>query len=310
MRLSCFPGWVLLVNGNRCRTNGKHNIFKTRSPIWGKHKHEVGDDGYESFQEAILIGIRALADTAALADIPPVLAVRSGDWGNEQQTVLKKLSDVRHNGAACVFFNLDDGMPDAARQMADTLSPTAIEASIDKAAVAKKNLEFQAWLISERETIFPTNCTAFCTQHGKQCPLYPGAVWDMCGHPSSIKEFIASATSERSSTADSVTHGKRRKLAREASVCSHADERLPWWLPSRESHGFSTGERPMFVNTAGLPCIDFTPRGSHLGQAGPTNRYHSVWLVERIRGVETSVEDGYSLKIARGTLSKSGRMCR
>ena len=48
---------------------------------------------------------------------------------------------------------------------------------------------------------------------------------------------------------------------------------------------------PVLMNISGLSCTDWTPLGGRQGSGGETQKYHNVWLQERLFCCEHSLED-------------------
>ena len=90
----------------------------------------------------------------------------------------------------------------------------------------------------------------------------------------------------------------------------------PWWcLPPKHGDGVArTGDgsssaldrvatttfedtddicrrEPLFLNVAGLVCVDWSSMGQRSGAGGAGDRYHSMWCIERLVAAENDLED-------------------
>ena len=84
-----------------------------------------------------------------------------------------------------------------------------------------------------------------------------------------------------------------------------------------EEHGPWDESRPLFLNSAGTICKDWSAVGKREGLAGKSERTHSIWLGERSAAAEAGVEDfpsaHSSTRFSRSWLSRSEghtRSCR
>ena len=97
-------------------------------------------------------------------------AVRSCDWGKQQQRMLMKQSAVLDQGQCCVFGDIVDRPPTFAREWLQTMKPAK---GLDAAASALKNKEISHYLSQHGKLLLGKKSTSFCLMHKKNCPVFP-----------------------------------------------------------------------------------------------------------------------------------------
>ena len=215
--------------------------------------------GYDAPRESLRVLCQYLqVHSDVLEQDVSVQCVRSCDCGRIQQDLLKQLSTLLDHGESCVFGNLDHRLPDWVAEWITTVAPTL---NTEAAAAGKMNSDIHDFLLQHRGAVLDADSRSFCAVHKKACPVYPGCAFSRLDNTSSL------ASSEDAPTA--------------------------WWeKPSRFQ------QKPLTVSAAGLCCTDYSKLGKQKREAGPSERWHHIWHIDRVRAAELHAEDFFFTECA------------
>ncbi|CAE7378643.1 unnamed protein product [Symbiodinium sp. CCMP2592] len=184
------------------------------------------------------------------------------DKGKQQQDILKYISSL-HNNSVCLFGDLNDRLPTAARQLLDSMIP---ETKVTPAEAKQAYSNMSQWLMENRAWVFAPAGTSPCLIHGTDCPL--------------VKSV------EPASTSPATPPPKRRRLSFSESDTSKMDV-----AGEEESVPLAPASSFLRVNLAGTTCTGWSSAGKGLHFADPSERPHAIWLAERVARAEQGVED-------------------
>ena len=248
--------------------------------------------GFDFPKEAIRVAVAALEKAEGKCN-PEIKFVRACDWGEVQQRVLKKQSEVIDGSACCVFKSINDRLPAIATQW---IMQQGEVKSMSKAAAAAANEEIATWLDKNSSWVFESEATSECLVHHQQCWAYPGMALHRkltAKHDPTYMDPPQPLRVAASAGADEI-HGdsKRRRLTREPSS-EIGTKGLPWWerldLSSDADGKF---EAPLVFNVAGFTCVDWTCLGSQRREGGDSQKFYLTWQAERKRLAKLGLEDG------------------
>ncbi|CAE7578483.1 unnamed protein product [Symbiodinium sp. CCMP2592] len=187
------------------------------------------------------------------------------DKGKQQQDILKYISSL-HNNSVCLFGDLKDRLPTAARQLLDSMIP---ETKVTPAEAKQAYSNMSQWLMENRAWVFAPAGTSPCLIHGTDCPL--------------VKSV------EPASTSPATPPPKRRRLSFSESDTSKMDFAVA--SGEEESVPLAPASSFLRVNLAGTTCTGWSSAGKGLHFADPSERPHAIWLAERVARAEQGVED-------------------
>ena len=131
--------------------------------------------GYDTPKESLRMALPGLA-AAMKRDAPfEVSFVRSSDWAKVPQSVLKQVSIDYEDGQACVFGNIDERLPTAARDFIAELGPKGSGSSSNARDSNAKILQF---LMDNRGWAMKPDATCWCHVHQRHCFVFPQYVYE------------------------------------------------------------------------------------------------------------------------------------
>lgn len=270
--------------------------------------------GFDSPKEGFRIFLPRLADLMG-TKFGEVHWVRSCDWGALQQKVLTQQSHLLHDGAACVFADINERVDPVAAGWCDEMAPVK---GLQPDAATKRNEAIEEFLAENRTWAQPVHATSWCLVHKQRCPVHPLWAWHLAWNgeihaamrdAGSSHELQQRGSADRSASPHTPPH-KRRKVQETCQA-----NPVPWWMrvrsPASQSNQqqqndeFMTPEcldrnglgaqeappQPLSISVAGLSCTDYSAVGQNKRSAGLTERHHSVWMQDRRTAAEHGVED-------------------
>lgn len=211
--------------------------------------------GMDCPKEAMRLGVLATEKSFGMTfPSPPFTFVRASDKGLLQQRVLADLAQMDGEPFSCLFGDLLERLPPAARQHLEAALP---EQGATKQEKSQAYQDIRSWLLSNRAWAFPDDAQSFCYVHGCECPVRPPA------------------------------QGQKRKRALDVDGPSgaHCDE-----ASHGVAHELALGAGPMRCNIAGVTCVAWSTNGLRGHHAHESEVPHSIWLAERLRMQETGFE--------------------
>jgi hypothetical protein len=210
---------------------------------------------------------------------PRVEMVSSSDIGDLQQSVLVQRSK-RRRLSHCVFGDMALSLHEAAQTMVDAMMPE-LSATVLEAANAYRSIE--AYLLSQWDWAAPSSKTSFCYAHSCLCPIHPG--W-ICNQHRLQREEVVPAPD---------LHCEQEVVERSSNSA--------WWsqppsLVSSDDDDSLETRRPLLLHVSGLTCTDYSSLGAQKQEAGPSNRAHAVWMVNRKARCLLDEEDIYITECA------------
>ena len=230
----------------------------------------VGTDfsGYDAPRECMRVMMSALTSVLKVP-LAAAKVVRSCDWSKPQQQCLMLQSENMDDGAACVFQNVLDRLPEEHRAWVREAGPDKTM-EVTEAKQANENVELfleQSW-----SAMFSPGSKSYCCQHNQCCPVHV------------LPAFRAQVEGQSNVSPP-------RKVKKNATC--------PWWqkkMPLSHEMGLTNpGSEPIVFNVSGLVCTDYTPLGKRRGLqgAGLTEPMHAVWKTERQWLAENGFEDWF-----------------
>jgi len=194
--------------------------------------------------------------------------LRSCDWGETQQRVLVQ---VHRESGTCVFRDLADRLADEAKRWVDLQTPGSQDTKTD---AAQKYAVMREYL--REDNVIPDDATSGCCVHGAACPVYPGVV---------LARFL------RDKVKNDLGDGGSSS-ANPPSVPS--DGPRPWYEEENlELLVKDPSHLPLIMNVGGLTCTDYTGMGKQLRDAGPSEKYHAIYMADRRKAASRGNEHVY-----------------
>ena len=230
--------------------------------------------GMDCPKESLSLLLDALAKDM---DVPAVefIKARSCDWDALPLKVLREQS-LKTDGKACVFGDVSDRLAAEGQEHIIDLAPTKTSSP---ESAASQNVEINDYLHDNKAWLFEPNRMAFCFMHQRQCVCYPGAVYST---PQCFEQYMNDEVTIRGEPPRNLAKKQRRMTQAlpivEAEECA---SKTPWWVTVLENLTEPVEVRPLIINVAGIPCIDWTSLGKQRRGSGPTNRFHNIHMIER-----------------------------
>ena len=166
----------------------------------------------------------------------------------------------------CIMNDILDRLPETVRNWVESARPEPHVAHVTPEQASACHADILKWLLENRNWIFPPTSSCHCVTHDAQCYVHPAQVLRNSGNSVAVAK------------------DNRNKIRWIASSTAAAG-------PGANSSTTSASTKPVICNSAGTSCVGWSPSGSRLKQADPSDVAHSVWVVERKVAAERLGED-------------------
>lgn len=204
--------------------------------------------GFDCPREALRLGVEGLRCLHSWTFEPhPLRAMHACDVAPTPQNILMEISEKFDGSSSCVFMDLLDRLPSAARDWIDAASPPV---NASRAEKTEAHDLISKWVIENRAWLFTCDTRSRCLVHHADCLVYPGRASDR-----DTPEAPSGSSGVASDDAEACCGNP---------TCSGRIEQT----------------KPLFISCSGVSCLPWTSEGSSAGKASPCEIPHIVWVAE------------------------------